>query len=474
MKKLFPFLVALFILTIPVEANAQGFLQRLGKVVESEVRKVEKKKKKKKQEQEQPQSQNNSSSETPQETDNTNPTESAEDRHLKILIDKGVAVRCTPSTQSIGSSGPTTGVLRGHEWVDLGLPSGTRWATCNVGASKPEQSGGLYAWGETSTKTFHGRENSKTCGKTMTDISGNATYDVATSKWGKGWRMPTKEEFEELLKYCNYDYVKRGNLYGHLFTHIKTKRTIFLPSTGSKEESSKIEYPTVCGLYWTSTPLTNSYNTGAHQYHFGAALGEMGVGERASGYGVRPVTDCTDMNQIPASGSTNGHEWVDLGLPSGTKWATTNLGASTSENFGNRFCWGQIVEYEEGSSNKFAMDKKKLLDISGNATYDAATAQWGANWTTPTYDQFYELMHNCTWEFTTLGRISGCKVISKINGNYIFLPFEFGNKYERYWTSTSKDKEYYYDGDVITLDDNSIIISMWDRSSAYPIRPVTK
>ena len=97
---------------------------------------------------------------------------------------------------------PTTGTERGHEWVDLGLPSGVKWATCNVGASDPWEYGDYFAWGETSPKSEYTKENSKTYNRNMGDISGNPNYDAARANWGGSWRIPTKKEFHELGTEC--------------------------------------------------------------------------------------------------------------------------------------------------------------------------------------------------------------------------------------------------------------------------------
>ena len=90
------------------------------------------------------------------------------------------------------------------DFVDLGLPSGLLWATCNLGASSPEEVGNYYAWGETSPKTFFSQDNYqyKDNPITLDDISGTV-YDAATVVLGDSWRMPTKLEFEELAKYCS-------------------------------------------------------------------------------------------------------------------------------------------------------------------------------------------------------------------------------------------------------------------------------
>lgn len=382
--------------------------------------------------------------------------------------------------------GPTTGKLNGHEWVDLGLPSGTRWATCNVDAAAPEQPGKHYSWGETATKASYAAENTKTYSKAMNDIAGNQTYDIATQKWGKGWRMPTEEELRELLKYCNDKYVQKGGRWGREFTSVINNKSIFLPATGSKE-GTKLEEANGCGLYWTSTPYTDNKNSGAHMYTFGAALGEPSIAERYSGFAIRPVTDYDVKTDIPSDGETNGHKWVDLGLPSGLKWATCNVGADAVDQDGGYYRWGAITTYYEGE--KYAKDDIQK-DITGDASYDAATVHWGSAWFMPTVQDFAELMENCTWEWTNIGRRKGLKVTSKLNGKYIFLPASGEMNYNCDASHLSQDvnKELYYWTSshmpgwqnasdaylIIALKENVYFGSKGRKSYGFCIRPVTK
>ena len=381
--------------------------------------------------------------------------------------------------------GPTTGTLNGHDWVDLGLPSGTRWATCNVDATTPEKPGKHYSWGETVAKSQYVAGNTKTYNKKMDDIAGNATYDVATQKWGKGWRMPTEMELRELLNYCHDRYVQKGGRWGREFTSIKNKKSIFLPATGSRD-GAKLEEANECGLYWTSTPYTDNFNNGAHMYTFGAALGEPSIGERYTGFAVRPVADYDVNTDIPSDGQTNGHKWVDLGLPSGLKWATCNVGSDAIDQDGGYYRWGATTTYYDGK--KYAKDDVQR-DITGDAHYDAAAAHWGGGWHMPTVQDFAELMEHCTWQWTNIGRRKGLKVTSKHNGKYIFLPASGAmdytcdasrlpddvNKRLNYWTSSDlpgqNTSEAYY---LSALEEMVYFSTKVRWSYGYCIRPVIK
>jgi len=487
-KKLFIACVLVFSIGI-VDVSAQNFLNKLKKTVKKEVEnRVEKEVKKQvnkgfdtvtekdndpaQTKKKRTQSSANSPRPKASDASSQQSREESRERHIQALVNKGVAVRTVKPTETPQNTVPVTGKTNGHEWVDLGLPSGLRWATCNVGVTKPEQPGSLYAWGELATKTNFVSENNKTYHKDMDDISGNATYDLATAKWGKGWRMPTKAEYDELLLHCNYSYVERGGIKGHEFTNPNNNRSIFLPATGFKEGSSKHQLATTNGMYWTSTPHKDKVNNGSHVYIFGSALGEMSIAERYTGAGVRAVSDNDALINTPASGETNGHKWVDLGLPSGTKWATCNVGAATSEQFGNTYYWGSTSPYIDYHSEDTPIKDTKVDDISGNPKYDPATVAWGKEWKMPTLEQFKELMFNCTWEYSTLGRLRGFKVISKTNGNYIFIPAEMYAKSVSYWTSTPGVTNY--STNYIYMDENHISFSYTYRKENKPIRPVTK
>ena len=148
---------------------------------------------------------------------------------------------------------PTRGYINGHEYVDLGLPSGLKWATCNVGASSPEQPGGYYAWGETTTKSEYTSENCTTYDKKLGDIGGKAQYDVARAKWGSSWRLPTKKECEELIANCNWKWTTQNGEKGYKVTSKKNGNSIFLPAAGLRYGTS-LDNEGSDGYYWSATP----------------------------------------------------------------------------------------------------------------------------------------------------------------------------------------------------------------------------
>ena len=176
----------------------------------------------------------------------------------------------------------------GHEYVDLGLS--VMWATCNVGANIPEESGGYYAWGETETKEEYSKENSKTCGKKMTDISGNAQYDAATANWGGIWRMPTRTEKIELYAKCNWEEVFLNDVKGYKVTG-PNGNSIFIPKTGY------ISGRYVQGrniLFWTST-TDDYFNGDAYVLNKDSYVDEE---NREYGIPVRPVIDACGSIEV--------------------------------------------------------------------------------------------------------------------------------------------------------------------------------
>lgn len=114
----------------------------------------------------------------------------------------------------------------------------------------------------------------------------------------------------------------------------------------------------------------------------------------------------------------NGYEYVDMGFQSGVKWATCNVGAVTPDAYGEHYAWGEIETKDTYEMSNCTTYGKALDSISGNSEYDVASAKWGGNWRTPKLEDMYELVTQCDWIWAG----NGFNVVSKINGNYIFLP----------------------------------------------------
>ena len=178
------------------------------------------------------------------------------------------------------------GYINGYVYADLGLS--VKWATCNVGASSPEDYGDYFAWGETSPKAEYTWENSVTFGEQMSDISGNAQYDAATANWGGSWRMPTKAELEELENRCTWEWTTQNGVKGYRVTG-PNGNSIFLPAAGYRLRSS-LDHAGEYGNFWSSTPNESNSNF-AYCLDFGSGYQGVIWDYRDSGLSVRPVAE---------------------------------------------------------------------------------------------------------------------------------------------------------------------------------------
>ena len=184
-----------------------------------------------------------------------------------------------------------SGSINGYDYVDLGLPSGLKWATCNVGACSPEQYGDYYAWGELNTRKVYTEEaeSCETYGFLVSDISDDPEYDVARVKLGSGWRMPTKAEFKELQDKCKWEWVVLVRKNGYMVTGPNGK-SIFLPAAGYRYEEKLHEKGKICN-YWSSTPIDEWDDTEAFSLEADVSTCKFLGDNRAAGLSVRPVSE---------------------------------------------------------------------------------------------------------------------------------------------------------------------------------------
>ena len=419
-----------------------------------------------------------------------------------------------------------------HEYVDLGFPSGTKWATCNVGANSPEEYGDYFAWGETTPKSTYNWSNYKWCKgseDTMTKYCTSSSYgtvdnkttldlsdDAAYTNWGSSWRMPTSVEFNYLKKVCTCTWTTQNGVNGYKVTSKINGNSIFLPAAGYR--ASSLNRAGSYGSYWRSSLSTGKSCYAGNLYFNSNSVISYGTDSRYYGRSVRPVLreiytlgfdanggsgsmsavelDRNESKNIPANTSTrngyrftgwhtaadgsgtaytdqstitpttnmtlyaqwksttsgiaDGHEWVDLGLPSGTKWATMDIGATTSEELGDLFAWGETRPKETytWSTYKFGPredNPTKYAPYRGSAFFsdnlltllledDAAHVNWGGLWRMPTSSEFQELKDNCTSKVVTKnGVIIGYLITSEINGAEIFMS---GLRDNSYWSSS--------------------------------------
>ena len=192
-----------------------------------------------------------------------------------------------------------------HEYVDLDLPSGTLWATCNVGANVPEEYGDYFAWGETEPKDDYTWETYKWCNgsnNTMTKYCTDSDYgydgyidneaeldpedDAAYVNWGPSWRMPTYSQLIELFGNCTWTWTTQNGVNGRLLTG-PNGNTLFLPAAGCLNEST-LAGAGVAGDYWTRT-LSYRRSNGAFMVCFASEDETWYSYDRRYGFSVRPV-----------------------------------------------------------------------------------------------------------------------------------------------------------------------------------------
>ena len=190
----------------------------------------------------------------------------------------------------------------GYDYVDLGLPSGIKWASFNVGATKPEEYGGYYAWGETEEKENYSWSTYKWCNgssSTMTKYCTDSSYgavdnktvldpedDVAHVKWGGDWRMPTKAEQDELRNNCTWAWATQNGVNGYKVTG-PNGNSIFLPAAGYRlgaDVSDRGGY----GGYWSGS-LSSYRSDCAYDLSFNDDDFGWNGNYRYYGRSVRPV-----------------------------------------------------------------------------------------------------------------------------------------------------------------------------------------
>lgn len=496
-----------------------------------------------------------------------------------------------------------------HEYVDLGLPSGTLWATCNVGACLPEEYGDYFAWGETDSKENYSWETYKWCngsGNTMTKYCTDSIYgssdgktilepndDAAYVNWGPGWRMPSHDQLDELKTKCTWTWTKQNGVNGYQVTG-PNGNMLFFPATGGRFDDF-LSYAGSCGFYWSRT-LNSGEPYGAYKMYLNS--GDVGLDgdSRYIGFAVRAVRGSTadfyieqqslDFGLVPVgeirtavltivnntieamtltatveapfsfiqeedstsnitmvvpsqssvplivmfNGTTPGdfncyvsiqessfdggqidipihvlayaeatalQEYVDLGLPSGTLWATCNVGASSPEEYGDYFAWGETGtknEYSWGNYSWCNGALNRLTKYNYHAQYgrrdnlydlllsdDAAYNRMGTSWCIPTKEQLGELCAQCIWMWTTLNGVYGYLVIGQ-NGGTIFLPAagyrsgyssSYAGSSGYYWTN-HLGSDWPYNARILKINSQDYFFGNMNRCYGLTVRAVRR
>lgn len=216
---------------------------------------------------------------------------------FKSIIEDASLTSGNGSGNDNQGSGSLTGSVQGHDYVDLGLS--VKWATCNVGASNPENNGWYFQWGETTTSSIPDYytssqcwetyefydESTHTCESIGSNICGTK-YDTAYKKWGNKWRMATVEEWEELINNCSWKYTTQNSVEGFLGT-AKNGQSVFLPAAGRMEGIWSAEG----GYYWTADVDPSKENNAQYVIFYNDSnRPQLKKWNRGSAMSVRAVT----------------------------------------------------------------------------------------------------------------------------------------------------------------------------------------
>ena len=191
------------------------------------------------------------------------------------------------------------------EYVDLGLPSGVKWATFNVGATKPEEYGDYFAWGETEPKELYDWSTYKWCDgsyNTLTKYNTDSEYgvvdnkkilessdDAATANWGGDWRMPSVDEWNELLSHCSLQWEERNGVSGVALVSVQNGNSLFLPAAGVYHYNNGLISQNTEGYYRTNS-LDESRGTISLGFSYTGSINWY-ANDRCFGQPVRPVYD---------------------------------------------------------------------------------------------------------------------------------------------------------------------------------------
>lgn len=165
--------------------------------------------------------------------------------------------------------------INGYEYVDLGLPSGIKWATLNIGASTSSNSGSYFAYGESKTKSFYSQSN----------YINNSWTDAASLNWGGTWRVPEVNEFSELINYCSWKWSSVNGVQGYTVTG-PNGNSIFFPTTGLYLDSTK--QSTDMGYYWSGSRWND---IAAWRLNFNNTQYQVAENYKFVGLPIRPVSD---------------------------------------------------------------------------------------------------------------------------------------------------------------------------------------
>ena len=375
--------------------------------------------------------------------------------------------------------------------VDLALPSGIKWAGYNLGATKCEELGDYIAWGELDAKEsydwngYHLGSGASTAQMDKYNPVDGLTYlmredDAAYQRLGGPyWRMPTIEEWSELKTKCVWQEITVHGRRGYLVKSPRNGNAIFLPFSGYIDGTQLKDGMRL--RYWSSSRGAYVW-TGRNLFESNSSYSYAGD-DRYLGMPIRAVYD-----EAARKFSLTEGDYVDMGLPD-VEWASSNLGATSKEDIGDYYAWGETVTKNEFSWENYSHGhgaSSGSINMYNNTDgltclmreNDAVYEQYGANHRIPTKEEWSNLWNHCEPEEKIINGRRGILLTSKINGNKLFLPFtgfmdgaqlKDGMK-PRYWSSSRG--AYVWTGRNLNESNSSYSYAGDDRYLGMPIRGV--
>lgn len=412
------------------------------------------------------------------------------------------------------------------EAVNLGLSSGTKWASWNMGSTSamhvPETQYARYGWGDP-TGEVHSlyasdyliSQNTSFKNGNIIDIAGTQ-YDIATVQWGTGWRLPRQSDFEELIRECTAERGTFTDANGVSHYGIKfigpNGRSILLPAAGLRNSKGNLVSDNSLCAYWASTNLNNV--SVPIPIVYSTSLSVDSKGPIYYQLAIRPVYEETSGSSSGSGGGESGGESggepggesggdsgqtqpetpsagnaVDLGLS--IYWADRNVGSSSASNVGYYIPWGDTQSRSDYSQSTYIHYKNNAYVVTGlqplPAQYDAASQVWGGDWRMPTMEEWSDLINYCDW----VEEGDGFRVYKKGStkkSESIYLPtsgYKITDKgsvttmslsYCTYWTSTLSTTVQYKGAKGMAFlgrpSSDYKTVTVYDRYQGMPIRPV--
>jgi len=401
-------------------------------------------------------------------------------------------------------------------FVDLGLPSGTLWAKCNLGTEKETDFGLFYQWGDTQGYSDvdehqfnwddykYGNYDSITKYNNLDNklILDNEDDPMFAATNGK-FKMPTKEQLQELIDCTNHEWTNIDGVNGMKFWKKGTEEPtdgnsyIFIPAAGYCYGGSRNDVGS-WGYVWSAS-RDESFANLAWRMYFDAGDVGMGSLSRCDGYSVRAVV-VPQAKTFDEIDDTDDGQPVDLGLPSGTKWMKSNIGATKPSDFGKFFQWGDTQGYSGIVEHQFSWEDYKWGNYNSLTKYnntdhlttlgvcdDSAVAATGGQASMPTKAQLEELRDNTEHRWLRLANgVNGMKFWKKgteepTDGNsYIFIPAADGcyngsrggvGSWGYVW-SASRDESGAYGAWSMYFDAGDVLMSDYGRCSGCSVRGV--